>query len=30
MSGHNNKSKMDNLKNQARQEQNEFVWLLKG
>ena len=30
MTGHSNKSKMDNLKNQARQEQDEFVWLLKG
>ena len=30
MTGHSNKAKMDNLKNQARIEQNEFVWLLKG
>jgi hypothetical protein len=30
MTGHSKKAKMDNLKNEARREQEEFVWLLKG
>jgi hypothetical protein len=30
MTGHSGKAKMDNLRNEAIREQEEFVWLLKG